>query len=672
MASTGDPPPAVLATEATAAANDDEKSCFICLQTASETPNLVWVTPCPCSLDSHETCMLRWIAESEANQRATAGAERKRTRCPACNARIRTIEPNDRIVTLGDRITRLQRRAAPPMLATMIASMGIAASASYGYQALLMVAGEPMTSQWLFPSIITDATGKAAKAIVNGVTEGAGQQGVAAAAVQLSTYEMWSYHFAFVQKLTALSLVAPGLLFHRAVPSLANFLALPASAIYGAALLWRDRGHLSSLTLRQLWPPSPSWALVALPMVSVTYATAYVDLFGGLERRLNLTLRGRPTDEPEEGAEAQQLPQVEAQAGQDEVPPVQGQPMPQPDVAPGFLASVLRLSMAAIQLIGNDDDHDHEHEHDEDNHHGLDQNEAPAARIDAGRPGNAVAIELGLGINLVVEEVDEQAEGDEAEVGIAAADDGNGDEDDWVDEADEEEIQPPLRARDDNMHIFGGRRGGAMWDAPIDAIPPPGRLFGPHGLVEIADHAEPPPPQRAQAQWLELQAQPPPAPPPRQNGGAGIIFTEIITAITTRLLLPRMAASAGELLEAVLPKSWVMLPSLPVPVPSISVISDSDAIPALVEAAATTAVGECAASATKSVAAAVVPRRGLLQERWGRSLVGGLILIVLRDAWRLLLKYRRAQMKQQRRIRNVERRRNNNTTTTTSATNVAP
>ncbi|CAK7567016.1 MAG: hypothetical protein SEPTF4163_004974 [Sporothrix epigloea] len=596
--------------------------------------------------------MLRWIAETETNQRATAGAQKKRTRCPACNARIRTIEPHDRIVALGDRITRLQRRAAPPMLATMLASMGIAASASYGYQALLMVAGEPVTSQWLFPSIITDATGKAAKVVANSITEGAGQ-GVAAATVRLSAYEMWSYHFVFVQKLTALSLVAPGLLLHRAVPSLANFLALPVSAIYGAALLWRNRGHLSSLTLRRLWPPSPSWALVAMPLVSIAYTTAYNDLFGGLERRLNLALRGRPIDEPEEGAEVQQVPQVEVQAGQDEVAPVQGQQLPRPDVAPGFLASLLRLGVAALQLIGNDDDHEHEHE-DED-HNDLDQIGAPAAEIDAGRPGNAVAIELGLGINLVVEEIDERAERHEAEVAVAAADDGNGDEDDWVDEADDEEIQPRPRARDENVHIFGGHGGGVMWDMPFDAIPPPGHRVGPHGIVEIAHHAEPP--QRAQAQWLELQAQPPrapPAPPAPRNGGAGIIFTEIVTAITSRLLLPRMAASAGELLEAFLPKSWVMLPPVPVLATPISIVSDSDAVPTLVEAAA------------------VVPRRGLLQERWGRSLVGGLLLIVLRDAWRLLLKYRRAQMKQQRQIRNVERRRNKKTTTTTSATNEAP
>ncbi|CAK7269385.1 hypothetical protein SEPCBS119000_003541 [Sporothrix epigloea] len=662
MATAADPTPVTAAAEATLATEDDERCCFICLQNASETPDLVWVTPCPCSLDAHETCMLRWIAETETSQRTIAGMQRRKNRCPACNARIRTVEPHDRIVALGDRISRLQRRAAPPILATMLASMGIAASASYGYQALLMVAGEPLTSQWLFPPILADATAKTTKAVINGVTEGAGQ-GVAEAAVRLSTYELWSYHFAFVQKLTALSLVAPGLLLHRAVPSLANFLALPASMIYGAVLLWRDRGRLVSLNLRQIWPPSPSWALAAMPLVSVAYATAYMDLFGGLERRLNLALRGRPTDEQEVRAEVQQLPQAGEQAGQVEMLPEQVQPPQQLDEAPGFLASILRLARAAIRLLDNDNDHDHEH--DNDNQNAAIHDEDPVIGDVAAQPGNAVAIELGLGINLVVEEIIDHDEQDVPNIEHAAANDGNGNEDDWVDEADDDEIQLPRQVHGNNIHIIGGRQGGIMWDVPDNALPPPGPRFGPLGVVEPVRRPEPPP-QRAQARQPELQAQLHPAPPAPRNDGAGIVLTEIIAAITSRLLLPRMAGSAGELLELILPKSWVTLPPVPVPVSSMTIIGDGSAASTFVEAAVTTAASNSAASVTLTAAAADVPRRGLLQERWGRSLVGGLLLIVLRDAWRLLLKYRRAQMKLQRRIRSVDRRRNNSTATTTA------
>lgn len=44
---------------------------------------------------------------------------------------------------------------------------------------------------------------------------------------------------------------------------------------------------------------------------------------------------------------------------------------------------------------------------------------------------------------------------------------------------------------------------------------------------------------------------------------------------------------------------------------------------------------------------------GLLQERWGRSLVGGCLFVVIRDAFALYLKYRRAVGRSHRRIRNV-------------------
>jgi hypothetical protein len=48
---------------------------------------------------------------------------------------------------------------------------------------------------------------------------------------------------------------------------------------------------------------------------------------------------------------------------------------------------------------------------------------------------------------------------------------------------------------------------------------------------------------------------------------------------------------------------------------------------------------------------------GLLQEQWGRSLVGGCLFVVLKDAIALYTKYRRVQVKANRRVRNVERRR---------------
>jgi hypothetical protein len=90
-------------------------------------------------------------------------------------------------------------------------------------------------------------------------------------------------------------------------------------------------------------------------------------------------------------------------------------------------------------------------------------------------------------------------------------------------------------------------------------------------------------------------------------------FGAAINSIVTSLLFPAISYGMGELIRATLPKAWV---------------TRGWRRPA-----------------------------GLLQEQWGRSLVGGCLFVVLKDAIALYTKYRRVQVKANRRVRNVERRR---------------
>ncbi|KAL2758969.1 hypothetical protein ACRALDRAFT_1075317 [Sodiomyces alcalophilus JCM 7366] len=89
---------------------------------------------------------------------------------------------------------------------------------------------------------------------------------------------------------------------------------------------------------------------------------------------------------------------------------------------------------------------------------------------------------------------------------------------------------------------------------------------------------------------------------------------DIGNSLAASLLLPAISAGAGELLRLALPRRMT-----------------------------TPSLLSCR-------------RPGLLQEMWGRSLVGGCIYLVLRDAFRLYTKYRRAVNKPLRKVRNVERR----------------
>jgi uncharacterized protein YhaN len=127
----------------------------------------------------------------------------------------------------------------------------------------------------------------------------------------------------------------------------------------------------------------------------------------------------------------------------------------------------------------------------------------------------------------------------------------------------------------------------------------------------------------------EQEQQPPagaeqPAPPPAQqnqrrnqnnanNNGELSGFALLINSISTSLLFPVISYGMGEIIRAIAPKAWV----------------------------------------TRSWRK---PPTGLLQERWGRSLVGGCLFVVLRDVIGLYTKYRRVQVKARRRIKNIERK----------------
>jgi hypothetical protein len=95
------------------------------------------------------------------------------------------------------------------------------------------------------------------------------------------------------------------------------------------------------------------------------------------------------------------------------------------------------------------------------------------------------------------------------------------------------------------------------------------------------------------------------------NAPAGVsTLTRILNSLATSLLFPGICFGMGELIRAMAPKAWV---------------------------------------------ARRHPAAGLLQEQWGRSLVGGCLFVVLRDAFALYAKYRRVQVRARRRIKNVER-----------------
>jgi len=127
---------------------EGQKTCYICLQNENETPpNTSWVSACPCSLDAHESCMLRWIAEQETS----AQGRRKPLQCPACKAPIVVEEPFDPIIALRNRVVRSYTVMSPLILLGIVGTGTVAGSAAYGSMAGYLFLGPTAFKKWLGP-----------------------------------------------------------------------------------------------------------------------------------------------------------------------------------------------------------------------------------------------------------------------------------------------------------------------------------------------------------------------------------------------------------------------------------------------------------------------------------------------------------------------------------------
>lgn len=105
-----------------------------------------------------------------------------------------------------------------------------------------------------------------------------------------------------------------------------------------------------------------------------------------------------------------------------------------------------------------------------------------------------------------------------------------------------------------------------------------------------------------------------PEEPIREARGTSTTLSDVVNGVVSALTFPLVCWGAGEVLRYTLPTPWV------------------------------------------TRAYTTRPATGLLQEQWGRSLVGGALFIVARDMVNLYTKHRRVEIRKHRRVRNVPRR----------------
>ncbi|KAL8288391.1 hypothetical protein RB597_000485 [Gaeumannomyces tritici] len=539
--------------------------CFICLLNSNETPRATWVNACPCTLEAHEDCMLKWVAQMEASGSPGGGRRGSRNkgglRCPACKGAIQVFEPFDPMMWLRDRAHRAFSRTSPIILLSMMGSFAVAGSAHYGITAMSLFAGGNTTMAWLR---VGDMSRRPPGLV-------------------------WWRHaptYAFVSRAWLLHLLMPGLLLNKAIPGIDTYLLLPVSLAYGFSLAARDQ--------MPIWPLSPEWTMTVMPCISLSYCHMYYEFFGRFERRLNQTLRGNQVlDE----TEVRQPPeQQERQQGRQQ-----------------------RAGNRGGANNNNNNNNNNE------NNIGI---------------GTAIFRLAGAFVNIFLEDAidlgdDDEEEGDDGEglleVEVGVDEDGrlqievHDEEGAVVLEGDAEAravLEEAIQAVQADMNVEvtaeRGQEPAAAAAAAAAATTPP-------QLQEIVPEA----PVAAVAEAPAVDAMPADPPPAidagqenrdrpqwqRQVGASstGGTWSRIINGTVSALLLPHISYVMGELLRVTLPSRWVRSPAWGKP-------------------------------------------RGLLQHRWGRSLMGGCLFVVLRDAFLLYFKYRQVELRKNRRVKNVERR----------------
>lgn len=119
-----------------APAPDPPRRCFICLADETEdTEPQEWVTPCPCTLEGHQTCLLAWVESREGE------ADRRRLACPVCKAPIKVAGPWDPVVELQDRWNSAVSAVSPWIIGSAVMGGVFAGNFAHGLWSLTALAG---------------------------------------------------------------------------------------------------------------------------------------------------------------------------------------------------------------------------------------------------------------------------------------------------------------------------------------------------------------------------------------------------------------------------------------------------------------------------------------------------------------------------------------------------
>ncbi|KAK7969885.1 hypothetical protein PG988_008958 [Apiospora saccharicola] len=273
---------------------DDVHRCFICLEDEPPT-NLPagWVTPCTCSLEGHQHCLLTWVADLEG--------QGKDIKCPVCQSPIQVLDRWDPAVQLSDDVMRSFSNMSPLVLVTFLTGGAIVSSAFYGMHVLEVFAGPDVALEYLYvtetrekpTSWWSTALAKFKEALPAMIPQ---EEGATRAAQPGANGEVKVDRLHFF----SLALIGPALVLNRLY--LGNLVIVPSSVIY--AMFFVE--HQSDLLA---WPPRPKKVMSIFPTIKALYLQAYWICAKMVDRRVEATLARRRSLQGET-AERVAAPQV--------------------------------------------------------------------------------------------------------------------------------------------------------------------------------------------------------------------------------------------------------------------------------------------------------------------------------------------------------------------------
>ncbi|KAI5865142.1 hypothetical protein GGS23DRAFT_557884 [Durotheca rogersii] len=225
------------------------RRCFVCLVDEPEAALPAdWSTPCRCSLEGHQDCLLAWVTDLQV--------QGKDVKCPVCRSPIIITDRWDFAIQLNNLLHRVFSDWSPRILLGFIASSAVVTSSLYGAKAIDWFAGPDATMAFLINT--EDVT------LMDVMRQPYyGEDGRRGPPLNL-------LHFSL------LPLIAPALILNRL--RLGEVILIPTSLVYAALLDETTTEYVS-------WPPSPQRALALYPAVKATYFHLHNIISRSLERR---------------------------------------------------------------------------------------------------------------------------------------------------------------------------------------------------------------------------------------------------------------------------------------------------------------------------------------------------------------------------------------------------